>query len=449
MSESRFSRSSMGPWLLELADRDGIFEVRLDPPASAFAERFALAFLGGRVAVVPRGGPSVERALAWMAISTGGSAVRLGEPPARLVSASPLVPALAEAERVAVRVLEAAESVGGLSAVLRPRPEGWDPAPPLPEAAAALLRRVDGARTVAAVLAGSKLPPELAAEVLFGLVRDRFVAAPQRPLPHRAVRSGLATTAVRSHPAPAADVEPAREEDLDRELLAAAGLGIVPWRTGRGRPAYVDRTGDEDAPFEGGARRRWAWGVGGAALLGFFLFAAGPFVCGPKPPPPPVEVAAAEEPPPPLEVAPEIAPSEPEPKPVEVKVRRRPGPVRPKGPGAELDRAEALLEAGEPEPAEAILAELRPQWPRIPRLLRLSAQAAIDLRQQEEALGHAKRALSLAPRSFETHVVYGSALQFAGQRREAAAAYRRALELDEAHPRADELRAVLRALENP
>lgn len=134
-----------------------------------------------------------------------------------------------------------------------------------------------------------------------------------------------------------------------------------------------------------------------------------------------------------------------EPPPAPRRVRRSGTPTEPGF--IPLQQAEALLDAGDAEAAEAILSELRTVRPRDHRVLRLSAQAAMDRGDHKGALRHARKSVARAPRNFENWLVMGSAHQFSGQPSKAVRAYQKALSLDGAHPRADEVRTVLSQLE--
>ncbi|MEL6190129.1 MAG: tetratricopeptide repeat protein, partial [Myxococcota bacterium] len=114
--------------------------------------------------------------------------------------------------------------------------------------------------------------------------------------------------------------------------------------------------------------------------------------------------------------------------------------------GTPLERAAALIEAGDAEAAEEILIDLRKSSPGKAEVWRLSAQAAVDLGRYREGVQRAQRAIARAPRRFESWVAKGSALQFDGRIREAIRSYERALKVDAEHPRSEEVRTVITKL---
>lgn len=309
------------------------------------------------------------------------------------------------------------------------RPGGHMPEPGLAEQAGLLPSRMEmtGSAVAADIrrwLQGSQVPDSLLSDKAFS---SAFGDAPGGA-PSVAGRVRAAVPVATRRPEPAVGGSRVAGDDEDEEdddaLFASAGVGprVPLWLIGL---------------------LSLLLGI----LLALFLFRGGP--SEPGPPEPVVATATVTQTSTVVATATVVAPPPPPPPAVKPKRRRRTAAAVtvPRLEGTPLERAAALLEAGNAEAAEAILADLRRSRPGKAEVWRLSAQAAVDLERYELALRHAQRAIGRAPRQFESWVVKGSALQFGGQSARAIKTYRRALGIAPEHPRAEEVRQVLAELE--
>lgn len=125
----------------------------------------------------------------------------------------------------------------------------------------------------------------------------------------------------------------------------------------------------------------------------------------------------------------------------------RPPPIA--GPEADrrLREAEALIDAGDYDGAEEILAPLRKSSAGDATVWVLSAHLEAERGRFPQALGYVDRGLAIAPKHYRAHVLKGSIFQFQGRLQNAIASYKRALSLDPRHVMSPELRLVTEGLE--
>lgn len=176
---TRFARAEAGAALLTAAQEGGAWRVELEAPA--VHRELRLQLHGGRLVAVdaPKAAPA-ERALIWIALAGGGRLHRVGASSGQ--GGLPVLTGMAEAERVAAHVLELLGGDEGLASRWRPRHDRLAEAPELPDSAAAVLRQVDGERTLVEVLGGPQLDPMLAARVLHRLALDGLIEAVDAPV---------------------------------------------------------------------------------------------------------------------------------------------------------------------------------------------------------------------------------------------------------------------------
>lgn len=482
MSVARFERSNVAGTLQAAAEEGGLIHLRLDGGLGFAFPDIVLRAREGQIHEVLEPGLDIGRGLIWIALAPKGELQRWPDPAPSTGRGIPVLTSFAEAERAAARVLEHVEELGGLEAQLHPDHVRMMAAPDVPDLVARILRLVDGERTVAEVLARSPASPETAARVLVRTHREGLVdgdaEADRIPDPRQASpRPGRFSV-----PAP----EPASEADDSSEGLLPSRLEMTGtvvaedlrrWLSGSDVPesllsddafssafgrdearpvaatAPISTDGDDEmlaaAGVGGSGLPHWLWIVGGALLLGILL---GLLLFPGAQEPPPVEPLA------PLALTATTAtvtavvtttvsapPAEP---PLRRKRRRarRVAVTVPSLDGTPLERAAALIEAGDAEAAEEILIDLRKSSPGKAEVWRLSAQAAVDLGRYREGVQRAQRAIARAPRRFESWVAKGSALQFDGRIREAIRSYERALKVDAEHPRSEEVRTVITKL---
>jgi Flp pilus assembly protein TadD len=126
------------------------------------------------------------------------------------------------------------------------------------------------------------------------------------------------------------------------------------------------------------------------------------------------------------------------------------GPLPLAGPGDDerLRRAEKLIERGRYEEAEALLDAVEAERPTDPVLWMLWSHLRLEQSRDGEALTAIDRSLKLDPRRFRAHVIRGSVLQLSGRERDAARAYRTALDLEPKHPMSPEIRGIVDRLDD-
>ena len=110
--------------------------------------------------------------------------------------------------------------------------------------------------------------------------------------------------------------------------------------------------------------------------------------------------------------------------------------ARESGPSALLQRAEQAMREGAPEQARRICLSILNRAPREPHALSLMANIAADLRQVEEGLRWAERAIAADPRAAAPHYCSGRLWDLAGRPERAEASYRRAIGLDPGNAKA-------------
>lgn len=471
----------------------GCATVTLDGAAGEAVPAVVMRVAHGRVGDVraPEGWP-VERCLEWIALASGGSVEVRPEAGLRAGTGLPVLTAFSEAEQRASRVSELLDACGGLEAVLVADHDRIIEAADLPEAAAGVLRRVDGRRSAAAILVAQPLEFELTARILHRLALDGCVGlASSGPEPATA-SSVLPSPDEMAGAAVDADIRrwlaasPVPESLLSEEAfgslfeveakapsMAARVRATVPISSRRPEPlqngtspgaavesassaAVTVGESDDDAMWaaagvggRGGSRGPWV-------ALGLLLLALGLAFAwsrgAPEPdrPAPPVVASSTVARTATVASVPEVveqvepAPAEPE---LPVRRRRRLTRLVKDAEGrTPLEQARLLIEAGDPEAAERILEELRIARAGSAEVWRLSAQAAVDLGRSSVGLGYADRALARGPRSAESWIVKGAALQFLGRREDAIRAYERALVVEPEHPEAEDTRRVLTKL---
>lgn len=125
----------------------------------------------------------------------------------------------------------------------------------------------------------------------------------------------------------------------------------------------------------------------------------------------------------------------------------RPPPLA--GPDADrrLREAEALIQAGRYDEADAILSELRKSRPGEALVWLLTAHLETERGRYAEAIKAVDKALAIEPKNYRAHVIKGSVLQFEGQPRGAIRSYRTALSIAPGHVMSPELRGVTERLE--
>jgi Flp pilus assembly protein TadD len=110
---------------------------------------------------------------------------------------------------------------------------------------------------------------------------------------------------------------------------------------------------------------------------------------------------------------------------------------------AQLELLTAAQEAGDAEGVALALRGLLRQTPDDPDLHHDLAGALLAPGDLDQALRHSRRAVELDPASARFHCMHGAVLLALGRHREAAAAYRRALETD------PDMLPAIHALEHP
>ncbi len=125
----------------------------------------------------------------------------------------------------------------------------------------------------------------------------------------------------------------------------------------------------------------------------------------------------------------------------------RPPPLA--GPDADrrLREAEALIQAGRYDEADAILSELRKSRPGEALVWLLTAHLETERGRYGEAIKAVDKALAIEPKNYRAHVIKGSILQFEGQPKGAVRSYRTALSISPGHVMSPELRGVTERLE--
>lgn len=504
MSVARFERSNVAGTLQAAAAEGGLLHLKLAGGLGFAFPEIVLRAREGRIHEVLEPNLDVGRSLIWIALAPSGELQRWRDPDPPEGRGIPVLTAVVEAERAAAKVLDHVAALGGLEARLRPDHVRMMAAPDVPDLAARILRLVDGERTLAEVLARSPSSPETAARVLSRTYREgliervrggsseggtpsepgrtgRFTAtnpelSPSRPpaedeasaglLPSRLEMTGSVVAEDLQRWLSGSDVpdsllsddafSSAFERDRPRSRAAVASLApeasVAPEAPVAVASPPADSEEDEEAVLVAAGVAgppRWSWIVGGALLLGILLglilFPGGPET--PPPSAPPFEPLALTATTATVAVATATVSAPPAEPPMRPRTRRRTkkrvAVTVPRLEGTPLERAAALIEAGDAEAAEEILVELRQSAPAKAEVWRLSAQAAVDLGRYREGVARARRAIARAPRRFESWIAKGSALQFDGRITEAIRAYERAVEVDAEHPRVEEVRTVL------
>lgn len=159
----------------------------------------------------------------------------------------------------------------------------------------------------------------------------------------------------------------------------------------------------------------------------------------PDPTPPPITRTATEAKPRPIPTV--STPAEPG------YSLSRPPPLA--GPDADrrLREAEALIQAGRYDEADAILSELRKSRPGEALVWLLTAHLETERGRYAEAIKAVDKALAIEPKNYRAHVIKGSVLQFEGQPKSAIRSYRTALSIAPGHVMSPELRGVTERLE--
>ncbi|MFO0724635.1 MAG: hypothetical protein U1E65_12710 [Myxococcota bacterium] len=126
----------------------------------------------------------------------------------------------------------------------------------------------------------------------------------------------------------------------------------------------------------------------------------------------------------------------------------RPPPLA--GPDADrrLREAEALIQAGRYEEADAILSELRKTRAGDALVWLLTAHLETERGRYGEAMRAVDKALSIEPNNYRAHVIKGSIFQFEGQPKSAVRSYKTALSISPGHVMSAELRGVAQRLED-
>lgn len=492
------------------SDAPQILRVTCDRPAADAVKVVEIAVGGGELIGVRAGRWEGTDALLWVALATGG---RVEIEPAPKIAPRPTKSfdeAYAEAELAGRALEDHLGPLGGIGAVVVADLDRLsEQLASIPDAANAVLRAVDGKRTVAGIAFAVGFEPALTARILsrlsdMGVLRvgedpDPLLPAPSRP--------GITSDAI---PPTASHWEPPAEgwgetsalpgeEELEAEEEIAGWLSAedapppllsddaftnafaavdptkvvaeeiahdaetprpiepedpTPRPAARVRermPISTRRPEPAGAPDDDDEVMRDA-GVGGGGMSPGVLVAVGAMlliglvlIFSRSSGPDAPPDAGVAPPPPPPPVVTTTTATV-----ATATITESPDGQRPTiaGPDAPEDvkRAERLLDAGRYREAGELLSQLRRSRPDDAAVFVLSGQVYVDTGRLGPANSMADRAIAIDSRSYRAWVLKGSVEQFRGRKSQAIKAYERAMKLGPNHPMAPEIESVLSEL---